>query len=133
MRNNTMKKKLQLIFVAIIIASFFAYNYIYQDHRNISNESAVFTTDSKSLSDEFKNNIQDSETKYLNKTIVIKGEVSEINTTDLTLNDLIFCSFSQSMSTGLLQLNKQITIKGRCIGYDDLLEQVKLDQCTLIN
>lgn len=128
-----MKKKILFLIFIIIIGSFFAYNYIYQDHRNISNESADFTIDSKLLSEEFKNNSQDSETKYLNKALIIIGEVSEINTTDLTLNDLIFCNFLQPISTDNLKLNNQTTIKGRLIGYDDLLEQVKLDQCTLIN
>ena len=28
--------------------------------------------------------------------------------------------------------NLQVKIKGRVIGYDDLLEQIKLDQCTII-
>ena len=29
-------------------------------------------------------------------------------------------------------LNNDVTIKGRCIGYDDLLEELKMDQCIII-
>jgi hypothetical protein len=25
-----------------------------------------------------------------------------------------------------------VAIKGRCIGFDDLLEEIKLDQCSII-
>jgi len=32
-----------------------------------------------------------------------------------------------------LNIATQITIKGRVIGFDDLLEQIKLDQCFILN
>jgi len=41
----------------------------------------------------------------------------------------VFCGLDSL--TGSNQLNKTITIKGRCIGYDELFGEVKLDQCTL--
>jgi hypothetical protein len=30
-----------------------------------------------------------------------------------------------------LKVNDSVTVKGRCIGFDDLLEEIKLDQCTI--
>jgi hypothetical protein len=128
-----MKKKLWFLFIIAAIICVIGYNYIYQDHRNISSESADFIVNSISLSEEFKINTQNAETKYLNKTLIVKGEISEINASDLTLNDLIFLNLNSTIETNSLKLNKTISIKGRCLGYDDLLEQVKLDQCTLIN
>ena len=129
-----MEKKLWISLLFIAVIGVIGYNYVYQDHRNISEESADFTVNATSLSQAFKINTQDAETKYLNKTLVVKGEISEINLTDLTLNDVVFCNFiSTNKTTNTLKLNKTITIKGRCIGYDDLLEQIKLDQCTLTN
>lgn len=122
-----------LLIITAIIIGIVGYNYIYKNHRNISNESADFIVNSISLLEEFKNNTQNSETKYLNKTIVVKGEISEINSSNITLNDVVFCDLALNVETNILELNKTISIKGRCIGYDDLLEQVKLDQCTLTN
>jgi len=40
------------------------------------------------------------------------------------------CSFESAIQG--INANEQITIKGRCIGYDDLFEIVKLDQSTII-
>ena len=37
-----------------------------------------------------------------------------------TLHDAIFCQFKENISS--LKLNKTTAIKGRVIGYDDLLE-----------
>ena len=122
-----------LLIITAIIIGIVGYNYIYKNHRNISNESADFIVNSISLLEEFKNNTQNSETKYLNKTIVVKGEISEINSSNITLNDVVFYDLALNVETNILELNKTISIKGRCIGYDDLLEQVKLDQCTLTN
>jgi hypothetical protein len=31
------------------------------------------------------------------------------------------------------KLNQQLTLKGRCIGYDDLFEVVVLDQSTIMD
>ena len=40
-----------------------------------------------------------------------------------------------SLKTGhpKVQLNQQLTLKGRCIGYDDLFEVVVLDQSTMMD
>ena len=128
-----MKNKFWILIVLVAIFGILGYNYIYQDHRNISTESADFTVNSKSFSEEFKDDPQNSETKYLNKTIILTGEITEINTSDITLNDVVFCNLISTLEANTLELNKTVSIKGRCIGYDDLLEQVKLDQCTLTN
>ena len=56
--------------------------------------------------------------------------VTEVNDNDLTLDNKVFCKFIEINST--IILNDKIRLKGRCIGFDDLLEQVKLDQCNLM-
>jgi len=61
---------------------------------------------------------------------VIFGSVTEINKNFLTLDDKIYCKFD-----GVIPNNNTkslIEIKGRCIGFDSLLEQIKLDQCSIL-
>nr|WP_311941079.1 hypothetical protein [Hwangdonia seohaensis] len=108
------------------------YQYIYQDHRDIETEKAEYTTTPQSISDEFKQDALKSEKKFLNKTIEILGIVTEVNQNNITLNDLVFCQFNDMLNQSI-KINTTLKVKGRCIGYDDLLEQVKLDQCTIIN
>lgn len=123
-------KKL-IAFILLIVIVVIAYKYIYRDHRDISAENPEFTVEAKSITHEFKTNNISTEKKYLNKTIAITGEVSEINSNDVTLNSTVFCKLIDSLREPLV-LHHQITLKGRLIGYDDLLEQVKLDQCVII-
>lgn len=125
-------KKWIIIIVILVVAAFFGYNYIYQDHRTIENESAEFTITSLVIEREFSENMKTAETKYLNKTAEITGLVSEININNITLNDKVFCQFSKALKASI-KYNSNLKVKGRVIGYDDLLEQVKLDQCTIIN
>jgi len=128
-----MKKKhiKRLIFFIIpLLIMFFGYNYIYQDHRNIENEAPEFNLKSDILIDEFIKDSQTSEKKYLNKTIKISGKITEINNKTLIIDTNIFCQFKNQISTSI-KINEPVSIKGRCIGFDDLLEEIKLDQCTL--
>ena len=120
-----------IILIVIMIVAYLAYNYIYQDHRDIQNEDAEFTVIASDISNEFEVNPSASETKYLNKTIIVSGEVSEANSNQITLNNIVFCQFNNNTTN--LKINKTITIKGRFIGYDSLLEEIKLDQCKIIN
>ncbi|MDO5977691.1 OB-fold protein [Flavivirga spongiicola] len=119
-----------LIFITLVVV--FGYNYIYQDHRNIETEQATFSLSANEISAEFSKNLEASEKKYLNKTVEIYGLITELNTMDLTLNDNVYCAFSTPFNTSY-NIDSEIKIKGRCIGYDDLLEQVKLDQCSIVN
>lgn len=119
-----------IILFLLALFIFIGYQYVYQDHRDIETEKAEYIITTETISDEFKLDVLKSEKKYLNKTVEVSGVISEINKNDLTLNDKVFCQFNNKIDKSL-QLNSPIKVKGRCIGYDDLLEQVKLDQCTL--
>jgi len=125
-------KKWSIIVLILIITAIISYNYIYQDHRSIETETAEFIMTSQVIENEFSLNIKSAEAKYLNKTVEISGLVSEINSTDITLDDKVFCQFSETIESSVKN-SSNLKIKGRVIGYDDLLEQVKLDQCTIIN
>jgi thioredoxin-related protein len=124
-------RKWIIILIISVITVVIAYNYIYQDHRDIETENAEYSIKSEELMILFSRNASEAEQKFLNKTIEISGLISEINANDITMNNNIFCQFSNDINL-TLEKNKSIKIKGRVIGYDDLLEQVKLDQCSLL-
>lgn len=124
-------RKWFILFVVILVA-LVVYNYVYQDHRNIETETAVVSMSSTVISKEFNLNPIESQKKYLNQTVEISGLITESNIKDLTLDDKVFCQFENSIGKSF-EINFKIKIKGRVIGYDDLLEQVKLDQCFIIN
>ncbi len=126
-----MKKKI-VFGVLILFVCLGVYNYIYQDHRNINTEKPKFTLTSQSITYQFSNNSTEAEQKFLNESIEILGKISEINLDNIVLDNSIFCQFQKSIAN-TYKANELITIKGRCIGYDNLLEEIKLDQCIIIN
>lgn len=120
-----------IIFIVFIILGIVGYNYIYQSHRDIENENAQYEITSNKIASEFIESAIETETKYLNTTIEVIGMVSEKDSSTITLDDKVFCQFNTSFKNTIV-FDSKIKIKGRVIGYDDLLEQVKLDQCTII-
>ena len=120
-----------LFIVAVIIISLIGYNYLYQDHRDIASETSVYKLTSKEIINEFALNPSASEAKYLNQTIEVSGIITEVNQKNIIIDQKIFCLLSKNTQTTLK--TNTIKIKGRFIGFDDLLEQIKLDQCIVIN
>ncbi|MCF8272716.1 MAG: OB-fold putative lipoprotein [Flavobacteriaceae bacterium] len=125
-----MKKWILLAVLAVI--SIFIYNYIYQNHRNINNENAEYNLNSVDILNKFSIDPVNSEKKYLNKTIEVIGTITNQTKNTMTLDHVVFCQFTTNINIQLKD-NSQIKIKGRFIGYDDLLEEIKLDQCNIIN
>lgn len=124
-------KKWAILIVLCIVVVIIGYRYVYQDHRDIATETSIYKLTALDISNEFAINPMSSENKYLNKTIEVSGSVSDKNPQNITIEGKVFCQFSNEIQTDLK--TDQIKIKGRFIGYDDLLEQVKLDQCIIID
>lgn len=126
-----MKRKWIILLILLLLA-FAGYKYIYQNHRIIKSEQAKFEVSSRYIVEEFASNAVEAEKKYLDKTIIVSGIISEINPNSITLDGEVFCQFDVGTNQSL-KINAKTKIKGRFIGYDDLLEQVKLDQCYILD
>jgi len=128
-----MKKKGFILLVVLLVmagaAAFVYYGYLYKDARNVSSEEADFQMPAAKLLADYTANQQQADSTYLNKTIEIKGTVTQITDSVLTVNGQVFCGFD--IKPGKHAINKTVTIKGRCIGFDELFGEVKLDQCTI--
>ncbi len=125
-------KKLLFGVLFLAVAGFFLYNFVYKSHRDIRDEKAEFTVNASDLVKEFLTNRDSSSKKYLNKTIIVTGKLSEIEVNSLMLNEATYCTFDTNHNIPEADLNSQYSIKGRCLGYDELLEIVKLDQASIV-
>ncbi|QQX75483.1 MULTISPECIES: OB-fold protein [Aequorivita] len=122
------KKRLFLILILlVVIGGFMVYNYMYQDHRDIQSETSQLEITAPYLLERFKT---DDGASLLNKTITVTGTITAIEEGAVTLNESVYASFSEEIPE--LRANNKVAIKGRCIGYDELFEIVKLDQCSMI-
>ncbi len=126
-----MSKKVLIAIIAVLVLAFIGYKFLYQNHRNIAEEKPKYQVDAGFIAAEFAKGDKAVQDKYLNQTLLVKGIISEIHADYIIIEDKAYTAIN-TKDLGL-QKNKKIAVKGRCIGYDDLLEQVKFDQCTLIN
>lgn len=121
-----------LILIFVLIAGYLLYSYVYQSHRDIASEKGVFTVTVDVIHQEFKTDEQKANAKYLDKTIDVYGKISSIDSEENTivLDDKMFAVFKDKMPANL-KVASEIKIKGRFIGYDDLLGELKMDQCVM--
>lgn len=117
----------------ILILLFVAYRYVYKDHRDISTEDALVVLSVAQLKDQFAANPSETTTKLLDQTIVIYGKVSasDLKTKNLLVDDLIDVTLTNDSET-LPKDGDIARIKGRYVGFDDLLEQHKIVDAIII-
>lgn len=129
------KQKWIAIFILVIgVIAIVAYNYIYQDHRDISSEKPAYSISAEELTQQFETNEGNATALYLNNTIQIEGTLTSINGQSLVVDNVVFLALNAGETIpNQNKINKQIRLKGRCIGYDNLLGEVKLDQAILID
>lgn len=129
MLKRNLKILVTLVIVVIIIffsVRYYAYN---GGKRDIQSEDAAFSVLSKEIVTEFIANIDASNKKYLEKPVAVSGIITSVNGKEVILDRSVNCNFLSNTTS--LKINQKVTIKGRVVGYDDLLEELKLDQCSL--
>lgn len=127
-----MRKKIIIALVLILALGFAAYKYMYKSHRDISTEEATYSATVSEVYDAFQKSDSIANAKYLDKTIEIYGKVTNIDSKNkmITVDEKLIARCTNGLH-GDLKLQDSITLKGRVVGYDDLLEEIQMDQCTL--
>lgn len=123
-------KKIVIGLVVLFAILLVSYKYLYHAHRDIANEEAVFSVTVKQVSNDFLQDEAKANLKYLDKSIQIKGKVTNIDIANKTivLDEKVFVLLKDA---NVVKLNETIFVKGRVIGYDSLLEEIKIDQAEI--
>ncbi|NMH29408.1 OB-fold protein [Flavobacterium silvaticum] len=115
----------------VVLAGATGYYYMMNGgRRDIASEESAYSISPETLLAEFTTNANEANKKYLEKPISVSGTITAINTLDVTVGGNVICSFSTAPN---LKTGAKITIKGRVVGYDDLMNEIRLDQCALEN
>lgn len=125
------KKTVAIIAALLIIVSagiYFYYGFLFKEARNIQSEMPDYSITATKLLEDYDSDPKKADSLYLNKTIEITGFVTKETDSVVILENTVFCLFTKKNPNKLI--NKKVKIKGKCIGYDELFQEVKLDQCT---
>lgn len=117
---------LGILFIGIV-AAVFVYQYSMQPPAQIEDKKVEFT----GTSTELLSNVQQNAEEWQDKVVVISGKITSVGEKGFILSSQIFCQLKDSTTIKTFSTNQEISIKGRVIGYDDLLEELKLDQCII--
>lgn len=122
-------KKIILFITLAFILILMGYTYVYKADRNISEEQPKFKIASTLLKQELNANQVNVINKYLNETIEISGLATQIEMNTIILDDFVSAQLDTLHTS--INIGDALIVKGRVIGYDELLEELKLDQCTV--
>lgn len=111
----------------------FAYLFLYKGHRNIETETADYVVTISGLEKEFTANDSLAYAKYQDETIELTAQVTSVDVTNkgIVLGDKVFATFNDSVPKEVVS-GKILKIKGRFLGYDELLQEFKIDQISII-
>ena len=126
-------KKFFIIALSFSVLAFLGYWYVFKNDRNFSSEESIKVTNVLNIITEFNKNDIAANAKYLDKMIEFSGSVSLVDLKNKTmmLEEKVFTSFKPEDFV-VVKENTIIKIKGRFLGYDELLEEIKLDNCMIL-
>jgi len=129
----TRKLKFRLLLGSVfgLLLSIIAlYFFLYQSHRDIASENVAFETSVSELSQRFINNPDSSIATYANQTISIYGNVTalDLKQNSITLDDKLIALLTKE-EIKKVKNGDLVKVKGRFIGYDELFEELRMDQC----
>jgi len=122
------KNKLILTFLFVLgMIGFAFYTLAMESPTSIENRKVDFT----GSADELLLKITEHTEEWQDKIVVVSGEVSSSDDKGIMLSRKIYCQLKQVTDLQKINPSNNISLKGRIIGYDDLLEELKLDQCII--
>ncbi len=101
-------------------------------HRDPSTEKAKFELTTAAFLKEYKDNATAAATKYINQTVLLEGDIAGISGVTVSFEG-IACNIDSTQVNRIkdLSVGAKVKIQGLVVGYNDLMEEVSMAQCTL--
>ena len=136
MPKNTLKYLSIIIVVMIMAAGYFIYN---KPHRDILGEKAQYSLSLVEMNNEFLADEDAAYKKYFNQVVEISGTAVSIDEKANERYDVVLKSGGIIANGELIDIDiqpaemidQQVMLKGLFIGYDNLLEEIKLSECSI--
>jgi hypothetical protein len=120
---------LTVVVLGLIVGAWAVWYVFYKPHRDVSTEKPSYTLTSQALSDAFKSDTA-AYKKYADQAILVEGAVTAIEGKHLSLGNII-CSMDSASQAKLVTVKTgdQVKVQGRFTSYNDLMEEIMMDQC----
>lgn len=128
-------KKIGIVIAVLVVVGYFAFPIV-KDYmvnnlgkRDVKSEEAAFTVKTKDIVAEYTKNEAEANKKYINKPVAVSGVVTSVNDKEVILDEIGICNFLVADTS--VKVGQTITVKGRVVGYGDLMGGINLDQCSI--
>lgn len=123
------KSKIRIVVILslLVITACSIYAYVFKPHDKVVD----ITSEYIGSANDFMVKIKEDAKLWNSKIVTLTGEISSLEANGIILENNIFCQFDNASETLNLQKGKTTTIKGHIIGYDDLFDELKLNQCII--
>jgi hypothetical protein len=128
----SLSKKIKIaigIIAFVLITAYVVKSIIYKPHVLIEQQDSVYKGDAL----DFLKKIKVDTSQWQDKIVELSGKITSKDKQGLMLNTAIYCQLKMMEDLSSLSEGQEVSIKGRIIGYDDLLEELKLDKTIIIN
>ncbi len=129
----SLSKRSKIIIIAlavIVVGGVAGYLYMYKAHKTLDDMEVAYQGDSQEFISKFEGNV-DQWIKG-DKVVELTGVITEKDSISVSVNETIYFQLEKGTNTNDLAKGQKIKIKGRIIGYDDIMEEVKLDKAIIL-
>lgn len=119
------KPYLLIFLVVAIISGIVLYKYMYKPHEKTEEIEASYLGKSK----DFIKKVEVDFAPWYTKTVELTGSITAIVENGFILDNFMYCQLREPVEN--LTKDKVVTVKGTIIGYDELLNELKLNQCII--
>jgi hypothetical protein len=119
------------VLIGAVVGSWAIWYVFYKPHRDVSAEKPKYELTSQVLSDAFKTDTS-AMSKYVDQALLVEGSVTQVEGTRVSLGNII-CSFdsTQTVKISSLKAGDIVKIQGRLTTYNDLMEEITMDNCAI--
>jgi hypothetical protein len=113
--------------MVLTVGAVYVYQYISMSPKDVVEITPEYVGDAT----EFNFLVTDNLSYWTGKVVQIDGKVTELTEYGVVMNGTIFCQFENGDDLQSIVENQQINIKGKLVGFDEILMEIKLNQCIL--
>jgi hypothetical protein len=139
-------KIILILFVIGLVCGFGVYMYVFhKPHRNLANEKPAFTLSAADLIKQFSEKEDSCYKVYGDKAVQVNGKIADISKKGDIIQTIVLENSTSGVSCGFdslysvensekiakLKVGEDVTLKGKCDGYD-MIMGVVLTRCCVV-
>ena len=133
--NAILSGRKPIVYAALALAGAALVFAVYEYNRPASNrtmESSTVAISAQELHSGFLSGDSLQCSEWLNQIVEVTGKVQSVEGATVLLVPGVVCTFEESPDGFPWLKGREVTLKGRVLGFDDLFNEVRMDFCFVV-